>query len=99
MIIMLKTRNFIIKLSKFQKITCLILFLFFTLLLPISIPTLANPNASINVGVNSWNDLRYELNTVTLASNFTFSIEDLAPLKEKYYYISNDVFCRVLYAG
>lgn len=50
------------------------------------------PKASINVSVYSWNNLSYELNNLRLTSNITFSIEDadeLNPVKEKYYYISN----------
>lgn len=50
------------------------------------------PIANINVSAYSWNNLSYELNNLRLTSNITFSIEDadeLNPVKEKYYYISN----------
>jgi hypothetical protein len=50
------------------------------------------PIANINVSAYSWNNLSYELNNLRLTSNITFSIEDadeLNPIKEKYYYISN----------
>ncbi len=56
------------------------------------IDDISNPIANINVSVYSWNNLSYTLNSVKLASNITFSIEDadeLNPAKEKYYYVSN----------
>ncbi|MDD8049660.1 MAG: hypothetical protein PHH04_08755 [Thomasclavelia sp.] len=48
--------------------------------------------ASINVGTKSWNSLDNILETVSYNSNIAFTIEDideLNPVEEKYYYISN----------
>ncbi|MDD4035914.1 MAG: hypothetical protein PHS45_01130 [Bacilli bacterium] len=56
------------------------------------IDDILNPLANIHVNVYSWNNLSYELSPVKLDSNITFSIEEadeLVPIKEKYYYISN----------
>jgi hypothetical protein len=58
------------------------------------IDDLNNPVANIHAGVYSWNNLSYDLNTVKLSSNITFSIEAvdiLVPLKERYYYISTGI--------
>lgn len=58
------------------------------------IDDISNPIANIHVNVYSWNNLSTELSTVKLNSNITFSIEaldDLVPLKEQYYYISNSI--------
>ncbi len=56
------------------------------------IDDISKPIANINVSVYSWNNLSYKLNNVKLSSNITFGIEDvddLNPIKEKYYYVSN----------
>ena len=48
--------------------------------------------SKINISTYSWDTYSDNLNTISLASNFSFSIEDkdtLNPAKEKYYYISN----------
>lgn len=53
---------------------------------------LNNPIANIHVGMYSWNNLSYELNQINFDSNITFGIvanDQLRPLKEVYYYISN----------
>lgn len=61
--------------------------------LPISfVDDLNNPIANIHASVYTWNNLSYELKSVKLNSNITFSIEEvdeLNPFKEVYYYINN----------
>ena len=50
------------------------------------------PVANIHVSTYTWNDLGYELNSLSFADDVSFSIEsadDLKPLTEAYYYISN----------
>lgn len=50
-----------------------------------------NPVASINISKYSWNNLGYKLHTVKFASSFSFtitSIDNMKPIKEVYYYIS-----------
>jgi len=52
----------------------------------------ANLIASINIDTKSWNSLDNILETISYNSNITFTIEDideLNPVDEKYYYISN----------
>lgn len=55
---------------------------------------ISNPIAIIRAGTHSWNNLSYEISTIRLDSNITFSIEaadSLRPIKEKYYYVSNSM--------
>jgi len=57
------------------------------------IDTLNNPIANIHVGTYTWDNYSYDLNTLKFSSSFAFSIEaidDLNPVSEIYYYISNE---------
>lgn len=54
---------------------------------------LNNPIANIYVDTYNWNSYNDNLNTIKIPSSFTFSIEEidvLNPIKEIYYYISNE---------
>lgn len=55
------------------------------------IDDLNNPIASINVDSYNWNNLTYELSAIRFDSDFEFTIEEILPIQEKYYYISNSV--------
>ena len=51
------------------------------------------PVANIYVSEHTWNNYRYELNTLKLPNEFVFSIkeaDELNTIKEIYYYISNE---------
>lgn len=51
-----------------------------------------NPICNIHIGSYLWNNYGYELNTLKFDSSFSFSIEEsdeLSPLSNIYYYISN----------
>lgn len=57
------------------------------------IDDMLNSIASIHVSTYSWNTLGYELDTLNFSTSLVFSIEqenDLNPLKEIYYYLSNE---------
>lgn len=90
---MFEVKNFINKLSKFQKISCIIFMFVFVsfLVLSIVIPTLANPNENININGYSWSEFIEESNieTIHLGYNTEFSIDSL-DAEEKYYLISSE---------
>lgn len=51
-----------------------------------------DPLATLNMGIYSWNNLGFELNTINLSSNTAFAINEgssVRPIKEAYYYICN----------
>ncbi len=53
-----------------------------------------NPIANLHANIYSWDNFSPEISEVKLSSNITFSIEEtdeLRPIKEIYYYISNSV--------
>lgn len=57
------------------------------------IDDLNEPIATINISKYSWNNLSTELNLLGVTKNITFSIENASntrPVKEKYYYVTND---------